>query len=239
MMMKRVTVWTVCLMSVLFFASLNARADLAMTVVNLAASEDANPSQNTGVGRGTNAYSYMYPCGGTEGYAQPVNTNEWGYVTITQWDLSNPGSSSIISVTSATVQFMVSGDYSATGAYSGTYYFYRMTGAFDEESVTWDTKPAIDTSACVVWTPDATATNGSLVTLDVSSLLADNEDLTTLGLACIQIGGSGGSFLCQKEAGGSAIPSLNASYTVVPEPSSILMGWMGLMGLLSLRSNKK
>jgi hypothetical protein len=109
---------------------------------------------------------------------------------------------------------MVSGDYSATGAYSGTYYFYRMTGAFDEESVTWNTKPSIDTSAYVTWTPDSTATNGSLVTLDISSLLAKNGDLATFGLACIQVGGSGGSFLCQKEAGGGAIPLLNASYAV-------------------------
>jgi hypothetical protein len=87
-----------------------------------------------------------------------------------------------------------------------------LTGAFDEESVTWNTKPVIDTSACVIWKPDATVTNGSYVTLDVSTLLANNGSLSTFGLACIQINGAGGSFLCQKEAGNSARPLLTATY---------------------------
>jgi len=229
--MKKFGVWTMFLCASLIFAPLNAGAT-NINISGVGATEDANPDQGSNAGRGANPYPFMFP-GSAESYSHGshanYNTNEWTCITLTQWNLPDAQGQTIDSVISATANFMAS-----ASDYSGAYHFYRLTSAFEEDTVTWDTKPAIDISTCVVWDPETAPSNGSVVTIDLTNLLARNGNMSTFGIACIQVGGNAGGFLCQKESG--AVPTLNATYSVVPEP--ITLGIMGLGGLM-LVSRKK
>jgi hypothetical protein len=226
--MRRKSVWAIGLCVGWLVASVHAGA-ATINVDWLLASNDANPEQGYGGGCGSVAYAYMFP-GDAAGYARASNNNEWMFAVLTQWDLPDVGGDSIASVNSATAMFVTS-----TGTYDGTYYFYRLTSAFNEQTLTWDNKPAIDTSVSVVWQPTSNPGNGTWVGFDVSSLLANNGDLQTFGIACIQVGGTAGGFFAMKEAGPA--PVLVANYEVVPEPATLLLLAAG--GMLLRKRNVK
>lgn len=210
--------WPICLCAGLLAIASPVGAE-TISIDWLLASNDANPEQGYGSGGGATAYSYMFP-GDAAGYARASNNNEWMHVTLTQWALPDVAGQSIDSVASAAALFVAS-----LGAYDGEYRFYRLTSAFNENTVTWDNKPAIDTSTYVSWDPTSAPANGDWVGFDVSSLLANNGNLSTFGIACIQYGGTAGSGLCMKESG--PVPVLIANYTVVPEPATLALLMIG------------
>ena len=155
-----------------------------------------------------------------------VHPKRWAAL---QFDLSNPASESIDSVSSAIVSIKW-----VTGAgVNQSYNVWRITDDFDESQSPWYSSiPAYDDSAVLQFNLTE-VTNGAFFNLDVSSLLVNNGNKTTFGVV-IQATEWNPYFdakIYSRESAGSQ-PKLSAEYTTVPEPTTMLLLAGGSLGML-------
>jgi hypothetical protein len=145
---------------------------------------------------------------------------------IVQWDLSL-GGEAIESVTSATIDLRPIQDLTAE-----TFRMYRLTESFDEATACWNNRPSIDTSAYVDFSGTVSAGHAYV---DVSSLLVNNGNATTFGVAFEIISHYDATVrqLMSSEytAYANVTPSLTAEFATTPEPATIALIALGLLGI--------
>jgi uncharacterized protein (TIGR03382 family) len=154
-----------------------------------------------------------------------------GNFPIIQFDLGVPTGETIDTVTSAVLTLRTRSAYPADLQFT----INRLTSSFDEDTVTFNNRPAADTSTAVVYdAPDPSGVpDNTEVQIDVSSLLAQNGGLDTFGLAIELTGGSSGKYVQLAELGDSnGTPSLTAAFTTIPEPASLALAGLGGLALL-------
>ncbi len=207
--------WIVCLLAgFLVGAQMVSAEPLVFAVTNTIVTQDANPYRNTNAGRGTVDSAYITTSSAAN-YAAAADASKYDYVAIYQWDLNKPAEKRIESVNAATLKFRAS--FTASG---NVCRYYRLVAPFDQSTVTWNTKPALDTSVYVEITHNTV--NGQQFEVNVAPLLAKNGKMQTFGIAIFRVSGAANNYTHQLKGTDSWFRSyLTAEYTVPPSATVV------------------